>query len=116
MLCENCGKRQANVMYTQIINGDKKEMHLCEECSHKLGIDNISLSMPIDFSSFFGGLLDDEYNSPEFQLESSMLMTPPRFPSYKSRFIVFAFASARPPLYVRYSKCLKSKRRFRCNC
>jgi len=66
MLCDNCKENEATVRYTEIINGEKKEMHLCEECSHKLGIDNISFNMPIDFSSFFGGLLDEEYNSPEF--------------------------------------------------
>lgn len=66
MLCDNCKNNEATVRYTEIINGEKKEMHLCEECSHKLGIDNISFNMPIDFSSFFGGLLDDEYNSTEF--------------------------------------------------
>lgn len=67
MLCEKCNKNEANVRYTEIINGEKKEMMLCEECSHKLGLDNINFNMPIDFSSFFGGLLeDDEYNSPEF--------------------------------------------------
>ena len=41
------------------INGRKKELHLCEECSKKLGIENIDFNMPIDFSSFFGGLLED---------------------------------------------------------
>ena len=66
MKCENCKKNEATVRYTEIINGEKREMHLCEECSHELGIDNINLSMPIDFSSFFGGLLDDEYDSQEF--------------------------------------------------
>ena len=66
MKCENCKKNEATVKYTEIINGEKKEMHLCEKCSHVLGIDNINLSMPIDFSSFFGGLLDDEYDSQEF--------------------------------------------------
>lgn len=65
MLCDNCKEKQATVMYTEIINGEKKEMHLCEECSHKLGIDNISFNMPINFSSFFGGLLDD-YGEEEF--------------------------------------------------
>ena len=34
MLCENCGKHEANVKYTQIINGVKKEMLLCEEWSN----------------------------------------------------------------------------------
>ena len=65
MLCDNCKENEATVRYTEIINGEKKEMHLCEECSHKLGIDNISFNMPINFSSFFGGLLDD-YNEEEF--------------------------------------------------
>lgn len=67
MLCQKCNKNEANVKYTEIINGEKKDMMLCEECSHKLGLDNINFNMPIDFSSFFGGLLEDsEYNSPEF--------------------------------------------------
>lgn len=66
MLCQKCNKNKANVKYTEIINGEKKEMMLCEECSHELGLDNINFSMPIDFSSFFGGLLDDEYNSKDF--------------------------------------------------
>ena len=67
MLCDNCKTNNATVRYTEIINGEKKEMHLCEECSHKLGIDNLSFNMPINFSSFFGGLLDDEFESPEFE-------------------------------------------------
>lgn len=62
MLCENCGKREANVMYTQVINGDKKEMHLCEECSEKLGIGNIDFKMPITFSSFLGDFFDEFEN------------------------------------------------------
>lgn len=67
MLCQKCNKKEANVKYTEIINGEKREMMLCEECSHNLGLDSIDLKMPIDFSSFFGGLLEDEeYNSSEF--------------------------------------------------
>ena len=59
MKCENCGKNEANVKYTQIINGDKKQMFLCEECSQKLGINNMSFNMPIDFASFLGDFFDD---------------------------------------------------------
>ena len=65
MLCDNCGKREANVRYSENINGVKKELHLCEECSKKLGIDDINFNMPIDFSSFFGDFLED-FSSPEF--------------------------------------------------
>ena len=66
MKCENCGKNEANVKYTQIINGDKKQMFLCEECSEKLGIGNMNFNMPIDFSSFFGGMLEDSDFMPLF--------------------------------------------------
>ena len=49
MLCQKCNKNEANVKYTEIINGEKKEMMLCEECSHELGLDNMNFNMPIDF-------------------------------------------------------------------
>lgn len=67
MLCENCGKREANVRYSENINGVKKEMNLCEECSKKLGIvDKMDFRMPsLDFSNFFGSFLED-FNTPEF--------------------------------------------------
>ena len=58
-MCDNCGKRNANVRYSENINGRKKELNLCEECSNKLGIGQMDFSMPIDFSSFFGGFMDD---------------------------------------------------------
>ena len=56
MLCENCKHNEANVMYSENINGVKREMHLCEECSHKLGITNkMNFRMPaMDLSGFFG--------------------------------------------------------------
>jgi len=33
MLCGRCQKRDAKILYTEIINGVKKEQHLCEECA-----------------------------------------------------------------------------------
>ena len=65
MLCDNCGKREANVKYSENINGRKKELNLCEECSKKIGISHMNFSMPIDFSSFFGGFMED-FATPEF--------------------------------------------------
>ena len=59
MKCENCGKNDANVKYTQIINGEKKQMFLCEECSEKLGINDIHFNMPINFTSFLTDFFDD---------------------------------------------------------
>lgn len=33
MLCDKCKKNEAKIYYTEIINGEKKEQHLCEECA-----------------------------------------------------------------------------------
>lgn len=33
MLCDRCQKKDAKVLYTEIINGVKTEQHLCEECA-----------------------------------------------------------------------------------
>lgn len=65
MLCDNCGKREASIRYSENINGKKKELNLCEKCSHKLGINHMDFSMPIDFSSFFGEFMED-FGTPEF--------------------------------------------------
>lgn len=67
MLCDNCKKRVANVKYSENINGIKKEMNLCEECSKKMGIiDKMDFRMPLlDLSSFLGSFLED-YNTTDF--------------------------------------------------
>lgn len=65
MLCDNCGRREANVRYSENINGKVRELNLCEECSKKLGISNMDFNMPIDFSSFFGEFMD-YFDKPEF--------------------------------------------------
>ena len=65
MLCDNCGKREANVRYTENINGKVKELNLCEECSKKLGIGQMDFSMPMDFSNFFGDFIE-EFTKPEW--------------------------------------------------
>ncbi len=59
MKCENCGRNEANVKYTQIINGEKKQMFLCEECSQKLGINDLHFNMPINFTSFLSDFFND---------------------------------------------------------
>lgn len=59
MICQNCNQNEANVKYTQIINGVKKQMSLCEKCAKELGIDNISFDMQMDFSNFLGDIFDD---------------------------------------------------------
>ena len=66
MLCSNCGKNEANVRYTRIINGEKTEFALCEECAKKVGLDDIDFSMPINFSNFLSDFFEDDELLPSF--------------------------------------------------
>ena len=59
MLCENCGENEANVRYTQIVNGVKKEMKLCDKCADELGIGDMDFNMPINLSSFLTEFFED---------------------------------------------------------
>lgn len=43
MLCQNCNKKEATVHIVKNINGNKTEIHLCDECAKQ---QDISLSVP----------------------------------------------------------------------
>ncbi len=36
MLCEKCKIRDANIQYTEVINGTKKEHHFCAQCAKEM--------------------------------------------------------------------------------
>lgn len=58
MLCQNCGRNEVTFRYTQVINGVKKEMALCNECAKKLGLEGLEFNIPIDFSNFLGDFMN----------------------------------------------------------
>lgn len=58
MLCQNCGKHNANVKYTQVINGDKLELYLCETCAQKMNI-NAKFNLDFNFDNIFSGFFND---------------------------------------------------------
>lgn len=60
MLCENCGKDEANVTYTENINGKIKKLYLCSECGEKVGIGNFGFST--DFNSLLSNFLTHASN------------------------------------------------------
>ena len=39
MLCQVCGKNEATVEFTEIIDDEVKQLHLCDECSKEKGIE-----------------------------------------------------------------------------
>lgn len=62
MLCDNCKKNPVAVHVTQVINGEKIDMNLCQECAAAKGVmlfnlDVNNFSLPKLFGSFFQGLV-----------------------------------------------------------
>lgn len=56
MICDRCHENEAVICYTEIINGVKKELHLCEACAAKeTGIDHTFVSLTD--TSFLANLL-----------------------------------------------------------
>ena len=48
MLCQNCRKNEVNFRYTQVINGEKREIALCDKCAKKLGLESLDFSKEIE--------------------------------------------------------------------
>ena len=38
MLCEICGENEATFHFSEVVNGNKTEHHLCSECAAKTDI------------------------------------------------------------------------------
>jgi protein arginine kinase activator len=62
MLCQHCQKRIANVHFTQIINNNKIEMYLCENCAREKG--QMNVGGPLSISDFLGGLIGVGHTNP----------------------------------------------------
>lgn len=60
MLCNECGKNEANVHVTQIINGKKTETHLCEECAKK---NQTFFNSNFSMENLFSSMLNNAFNS-----------------------------------------------------
>lgn len=62
MKCQHCGKNDATFYYKQNINGEVSEQHLCADCAHELGYDDMMGRGFAEFDAmrdrFFGGFDD----------------------------------------------------------
>lgn len=58
MLCQNCGKYEATTHVKRIVNGESAEAHLCSDCAHALGYNDVFSGFGNSFTdllgSFFG--------------------------------------------------------------
>lgn len=62
MLCERCKIREANIKYTEVINGVKTEHNLCSQCAKEIDFGQYSAIFDGDFplGKLFSGLLGFE--------------------------------------------------------
>lgn len=68
MYCEECKEKPATVHLTQMFNGKKVEIHLCEECAAQKGFQMFDpgnkLSIPQLLGSFLGSSTMQEMKAP----------------------------------------------------
>ena len=59
MLCERCKIREANIQYTEVINGVKTDHHFCAQCAKELDFGPYSAIFDSDFplGKLLSGLL-----------------------------------------------------------
>lgn len=77
MLCERCGKNEATVHYSEIINGKKRSAALCADCAEKLGIGGAP--SPLDIfgtGSLFSGFFGDIFDHPKAVTSSNVVRCP----------------------------------------
>ena len=69
MLCDICGKNQATVHLTEIIDDQMNELHLCEECAHKK---SALMEQQFGLSDLLAGLA--EFEKPAQEKEATALL------------------------------------------
>lgn len=57
LLCERCKENKATVHYTEVINGQKKQLHLCEGCAREFQPQGLSFMPQLNLHDFLGGLM-----------------------------------------------------------
>jgi len=72
MLCQNCNEKEATVQLTKIVNGEKTELHLCEDCASKEAFNLYQA----DFAKFLSGFMNIE-KTPQPQEEAGELLRCP---------------------------------------
>ncbi len=57
MLCDICGKAEATVHLTEIVNGKVVELHICESCAQEKAS---QMQVPVGFQMFLGGIAPEK--------------------------------------------------------
>ncbi len=75
MLCERCKIREANIQYTEVINGIKTDHHFCAQCARELDFGPYSAIFDSDFplGKLLSGLLGVGAESHEQQISHQVI-------------------------------------------
>lgn len=68
MMCEECGEKPSTFHMTEMINGQTKEVHLCEDCASKN--ENFNFNSSFTIHNLLAGLLDMP-NKTDFKAEDT---------------------------------------------
>lgn len=60
MMCDDCGKRPAVVHISKVINGNKSEAHLCQECAQSQGQFGFMGEPTFTFHNLLAGLFEPD--------------------------------------------------------
>lgn len=60
MLCDKCKQRPATVHITKIVNNEKHEQHLCEECSKEIANFGLGIDPGFSLNKFLANLLTND--------------------------------------------------------
>ena len=65
MLCEECGKNQAEVLVTTVVNGQSATRHLCRECLRKYQAGDLQAVLAAILSAMAGKLQEADEETPD---------------------------------------------------
>jgi protein arginine kinase activator len=64
MLCQDCGKKKAEVSITEVVHNEKVVLQLCRECAEKRGFHNPLEGVPFPLAEFLASMLNQSQLSP----------------------------------------------------
>ena len=62
MICQRCGEKEATIHLTKIINGEKTEVYLCEDCAEETGHLTVG-NDPFSFQNLLSDILNPNIES-----------------------------------------------------
>ena len=60
MICQICKKNPSNIVFTIIINNEKKDMHFCNKCAEEKGVSNALGGIPFLLGGIILGIAEEK--------------------------------------------------------